>query len=87
MLLDSISNNATYPAEPKGMMSSLRNGLRGSGLRQENGEKRSNSTAPLIASRARSAASHVLFHREVIEPQQIVLGLRREAERCSVSPN
>lgn len=30
---DSISNSTTYPAEPKGTMSSLRNGLSGSALR------------------------------------------------------
>jgi len=40
VLPGSISNQATYPAEPKGMMSSLRNALPGCALMQENGVKR-----------------------------------------------
>jgi hypothetical protein len=49
----SISNSATVPAERKGMRSSRNNAWSGSALRQEKGEKRNHSTAPLIASRAR----------------------------------
>ena len=79
MLPGPISNRATYPPEPKGMMSSLRNELSGIALRQENGEKRSNSIASLDCIEGVFCRSHVLFQQEVIEPQQIVFRLRREA--------